>query len=97
MSLQLAFTIDGISGSGQDEHGAFTVMGQIDLGGLTCRFEKAYTATPWHRVQHAGEVVMEPAGLSGVWWIAPQSGSFHLWPTLSPHLPTGATGNTRDN
>jgi hypothetical protein len=79
MNLQLTFEHGKISGSGDDNIGAFTISGSYNDVGLECQWIKQYIGQ--HQVWYEGGA--DHHGIWGTWSLFCGSGGFHIWPLQS--------------
>jgi hypothetical protein len=78
MELDLTFRNGGISGTGRDWVGTFTVRGRYELDSGKCWWTKRYQGK--HDVAYNG--YNEGKGIWGLWELTspPWRGGFHIWP-----------------
>jgi hypothetical protein len=79
MNLQLTFEHGKISGSGDDNIGAFLISGSYNDVGLECQWIKQYIGQ--HQVWYEGGA--DHHGIWGTWSLFCGSGGFHIWPLQS--------------
>jgi len=77
MDLHLTFSNGLISGTGNDDVGAFLIKGSYDGGNRECSWRKMYIGA--HTVFYRG--FREGKGIWGTWEIEVlDHGGFHIWP-----------------